>query len=277
MKPLMRYAMMRTGDERREDQTESRFRDRTGREHYDNGRFAPMRSAYDDGGMERRNYPRMADVDREPPRMGYGMPYMGMTEPMRGTYDRPSMGYGEPARMNYPEPVRMGDDEDYRRKWTITENNGDSPQYRGERNPDGMTRIYGFGGGSRVEHPQYDEMERRTGHKQQGYASGRGMPVLTAAMAEEWMQNLHNEDGSHGPHWSMDDVKRLMQQKGLQADPMRLWVAMNAEYSDMVTVARKHGVDKPEYYLDSAMARWLNDKDAVEDKEAAYFMYVVKH
>lgn len=262
MKPLMRYAMMRTGDERREDGPESRFRDRIGREHYDNGRFAPMRSAYDDGGVEHRNYPT---------HMAYGMPRVDRE------YDRPAMGYVDPVRMNYPEPVCMGDDEDYRRKWTITENNGGSPQYRGERNPDGMTRIYGFGGGSRVEHPQYDEMERRTGHKQQGYASGQGMPVLTAAMAEEWMQNLHNEDGSHGPHWSMDDVKRLMQQKGLQADPMRLWVAMNAEYSDMVTVARKHGVDKPEYYLDSAMARWLNDKDAVEDKEAAYFMYVVKH
>lgn len=263
MKPLMRYAMMRTGDERRDDAPESRFRDQTGREHYDNGRFAPMRSAYE---------PQPA-MGRE-----YGVPYMGTGEPMRSDYGRPAMGYVDPVRMNYPEPVRMGDDEDYRRKWTITENNGGSPQYRGERNPDGMTRIYGFGGAAHYDGPyRGSEMEHRHSEKLSGHAAGTSMPVLTMEMAEAWMENIHNEDGSRGPHWSMEDVKRLLQQKGLQADPMRLWVAMNAEYSDMVTVARKHGVDKPEFYLDSAMARWINDKDAVEDKEAAYYMYVVKH
>lgn len=258
MKPLMRYAMMRTGDERRDDgrEPEARFRDRDGREHYDNGRFAPMRSAYDDR--------------REPERMGYGMPYMGRAEPGR-SYDRPSMGYGE--------PIRMGDDEeDYRRKWTITENNGGSPQYRGERNPDGMTRIYGFGGAAHYEGPwRGDEMAHRSGEAKPGHAAGMGVPRLNREMAEEWMGNIHNEDGSQGPHWSMKDVEAVIQQKGLQADPMRLWVAMNAEYSDMVTVARKHGVDKPDFYIDSAIARWLHDKDAVPDKEAAYYMYVVQH
>lgn len=256
MKPLMRYAMMRTGDERRGDgqEPEARFRDRDGREHYDNGRFAPMRSAYDDR--------------REPERMGYGMPYMGRAEPGH-SYDRPSMGYGE--------PIRMGDDEDeYRRKWTITENSGGSPQYRGERNADGMTRIYGFGG-SRVDYPRMDEMENRHGEKHSGHASGKAVPPFNREMAEAWMAGLQNEDSSRGPHWSMEEVKAVMQQYGFHGDPMRLWAAMNAEYSDMVAVARKHGVDKPEFYLDSAMARWLNDKDAVEDKLAAYYACIVQH
>lgn len=246
---LRTYMVMRQGDDRNGNDVESRFRDRKGRDHYDNGRFAPMRSAYDDGGVEHRSYPtHMPRVDRE--------------------YDRPVMGY--------VDPVRMGDDEDYRRKWTITENNGGSPQYRGERNSDGMTRIYGFGG-SHVEHPRMDEMEHRHGEKYSGHASGKTLPPFNREMAEDWMDDLQNADGSFGPHWRMEDIRTMMQQKGVQADPMKLWVGMNAEYSDMCAVARKHGIDKPEFYLDSAMARWINDKDAVDDKLSAYYMHVVKH
>lgn len=57
----------RNDDYRRESNydTDSRFRDRRGREHYDNGRFAPMHSEYigDDGGMmaEHRTEPRVDD------------------------------------------------------------------------------------------------------------------------------------------------------------------------------------------------------------------------
>lgn len=275
MKPLMRYAMMRSGNENRDDnrddnRVDSRFRDRTGREHYDDGRFAPMRSAYE-GGIDQRGYrDRMAYEGREPPRGGYGRPYMGMGEPVRDNYERPSMGYSE--------PVRMGGDaeEEYRRKWTITENNGGSPQYRGERNADGMTRIYGFGG-SRVDYPRMDEMESRHGEKHSGHASGKAIPPFNREMAEAWMAGLQNEDGSRGPHWSMEEVKAVMQQHGVRSDPTRLWAAMNAEYSDMVALARKHGVDKPEFYLDSAMARWIDDKDAVSDKLAAYYTCIVQH
>lgn len=254
---LKTYMMLRGGDDDRRDEgrIDNRFRDRTGREHYDNGRFAPMRSEYD-GGMQ----------------MGYGgdmdMNYDRYT-PTRSTYDRPRMGYSE--------PVRMGgdDDDDYRRKWTITENNAYNmePEY----NRDGMRRVMGFAGSSYVDHPHMDEMSHRSGEKMPGHASGKGMPVLTREMAEYWMENLQNEDGTKGPHWSLEDVKNIIKQRGLQVDPIRLWVAMNAEYSDNVMVNRKYGVDKQEYYLESAIAKWLNDKDAVDDKEAAYFMHVVKH
>jgi len=223
---------------------DARFRDRTGRDHYDNGRFAPIRSEYQSGGYE-------------PPRMG-------------------------------------GDDEEeYRRKWTIIENRnapmraqGDwpAPQYRGEMNDDGMRRIYGFGGmdGGRSAQANYrgpsreDEMGWRRGSAEKGHGYSEMTPPMNREMAEEWMQGLKNEDGSHGPHWSMEQVKSIMQQRGLQGDPLRVWVAMNAEYSDMVGVYRKYGMDRPEVYLDAAMARWINDKDAVEDKEAAYYTYVVK-
>ena len=96
-------------------------------------------------------------------------------------------------------------------------------------------------------------------------------------MAEEWMATLQNADGSKGPHWTFEEVKNLMQTRGVHGDPLVIWVAMNAEYSDRAMLNRKYGVDRPEYYLDAAVTNWLNDKDAVPDKAAAYYMHVVRH
>jgi hypothetical protein len=199
-----------------------------------------------------------------------------------GNYDSPRMGYGKgreyySPHMGYSEPIRMGDDEhEGRRSWKIIENNGGNymePEY----NQDGMRRVVGFGGSSYVGHDRMDEMSHRSGEKMPGHASTKGMPRMTREMADEWMAMLKNADGSKGPHWTFDEVKNLMQSRGVQGDPLVIWVGMNAEYSDNVMLNRKYGVDRPEYYLDAAVANWANDKDAVEDKAAAYFMYVVKH
>lgn len=225
---------------------DARFRDRTGREHYDNGRFAPMRSAYEGGSYG--NY---------------------------GTY---AGGYEQP---------RMGDDdeEEYRRKWTITENRYDPGMNSGvEYNDDGMRRIRGFGvmEGGRSTQANYrgpsteHEMGWRRGGAEKGYSNSESYPPFSRQMAESWMSSIKNEDGTTGPHWTIEQVKNLMQQRGVQGDPLKVWVGMNAEYSDMVMTNRRYGIDRPEYYLDAAMARWINDKDAVEDKEAAYYTYVVK-
>ena len=242
MNPMMTLMLARKDDAPRAEygrRIDDRFKDRTGREHYDDGRFAPMRGEYE-GGMQ----------------MGYGTSY--------------------PTHMGYSEPVRMGDNEEEgRRSWKIIENNGyghTEPMYNG----DGMRRVMGFAGSS-VDYHRIDEMSHRSGEKMPGHASAKGLPMMTREMAEEWMANIHNEDGTKGPHWSLEEVKTVMRKKGLQGDPVRIWVAMNAEYSDMVMVNRKHGVDEDDYYFDAALARWINDRDAVKDKEAAYYMYVVKH
>lgn len=243
MNPLMTYMLTRGNDDRRDEgRIDNRFRDGRGRDHYDNGRFAPMRSEYD-GGMD----------------MNYNRTNMGYTEPIRmGGYDH---------------------DMDARRSWEIIENRGGGMEYRyaPEYNRDGMRRVMGFGGSAYVDHSRMDEMQHRSGDKTPGHASAKGTPVLTYDMAQEWMAMLKNADGSKGPHWTFDEVKSLMQTRGVQGDPLTIWVGMNAEYSDSVMLNRKYGVDRPEYYLDAAVTRWEKDKDAVDDKAAAYFMHVVKH
>lgn len=249
MNPLMTYMLARGNDDRRDNgRIDNRFRDGRGRDHYDNGRFAPMRSEYD-GGMQ----------------MGYGTSY-----PTHSGYESPAMGYSEPVRMG-----GYGHDMGARRSWEIIENrsNGMEPEY----NRDGMRRVMGFGGSSYVDHSRMDEMSHRSGEKMPGHASVKGTPVLTYDMAQEWMSMLKNADGSKGPHWTFEEVKNLMQTRGVQGDPLTIWVGMNAEYSDSVMLNRKYGVDRPEYYLDAAVTRWEKDKDAVDDKAAAYYMHVVKH
>ena len=104
-----------------------------------------------------------------------------------------------------------------------------------------------------------------------------GRVPFTKEMAEEWMENIQNEDGTKGPHWSLQQVKQVMQQRGVESDPYKLWAAMNAEYSDRCAVNKKYGVSSVDFYLDSAIAFWLKDHDAVDDKLSVYYMDVVKH
>lgn len=199
---------------RENDPMESRFRDDRGREHYDNGKYAPMRSAYGDD-----------DIGRS------------------GGY------YGE-----------MYNDDESRRSWEIIENksNMEMPMIQGGRADEHKANVIGF------------STAKSSMHR-------NGASPMNQEMAEEWMAGIVNEDGTKGAHWSLQEVKRLMQQKGIECDPVQLWVAMNAEYSDRQKVNKKYGVDRPDFYLDSAIAYWLKDADAVKDKLSTYYTYVVKH
>ena len=194
----MRY---RNEDSRMEyDSPESRFRDRRGREHYDNGRFAPMRG--------------MMDGD-----------------------------YAESARNYTPFPPYM-------------------PRY--ERN------VIGFGDDTMMmgESRQHEQM-------QMGKSEGKHMD-LDQMSAEQWMRNMEKEDGSKGPKWTKEQVKPYMAQVGYHGPEYKFWAVMNALYSDYCKIAKKYGVDRPEYYAELTKA-WLEDKDAVPEKAGLYYKYIVEH
>ena len=198
MENEMRY---RNEDSRMEyDSPESRFRDRRGREHYDNGRFAPMRG--------------MMDGD-----------------------------YAESARNYTPFPPYM-------------------PRY--ERN------MIGFGDDTMMmgESRQHAQM-------QMGRSEGERMD-LDQMSAEQWMRNMEKEDGSKGPKWTKEQVKPYMAQVGYHGPEYKFWAVMNALYSDYCKIAKKYGVDRPEYYAELTKA-WLEDKDANPEKAGLYYKYIVKH
>ena len=213
---------------------ESRFSDRRGREHYDNGRFAPMRNE-----------------------MGYEGPY-GVGN--RYEYEAPEG--------NYRNEMRGGRNGDRR---------GDTWGEEG-----GTMRMIGFGRDiynndmrSDASVPNYREGDHMTGSKPRkgGAKSDMGMDEH---LAKEWTAMMENADGTKGPHWSMEQIKKVIEQRGLHGDPVEIWVAMNMMYSDYCKVAKKLGVNTMDFYAEMARA-FLDDKDAgVPDKLTAYYEYIVK-
>lgn len=116
-----------------------------------------------------------------------------------------------------------------------------------------------------------EEFEQRRGH-------GRVMAMpkkLDEHTAHEWMNGLENEDGTTGPHWTIDQTRQVAKQKGLQYDDLTWNTVMNLMYSDYCGVAKKLNVNNVDFYVYMAQA-FLDDKDAVEDKLYAYYKHIVK-
>lgn len=96
---------------------------------------------------------------------------------------------------------------------------------------------------------------------------------LTPEKAEEWLLNMQNEDGTKGPHWSMQETDSF-KPEGIDS---HCWdVAMNMMYSDYFSVAVSYGANTPDFYAELAKA-FLMDKDTKQGKAklAAYYNCIV--
>lgn len=270
---------------------EDRFRDRRGREHYDNGRYAPMDMGYMRMGDE--HYP---DASRYPDMRRYGGGRIVRNEDedwvesrqrrdSRGRYTSPRSEYEGDygAESHYPygphvPPIyerdterrngRRNGREDYRPMNKI----GFSLDGEMERVPNEAHHDYQTNAG--YEH--MDESAYRKGERSGGYGEGRGYAPLTKQRAEEWAEQMENVDGTHGPHWTMDQVKQVMAQKKIDCDPVAFFVTLNMMYSDYAKVAKELGVSNMDFYIKMAKA-FLDDQDGPgpEEKIAKYYEYVV--
>lgn len=192
------------------DYGESRFRDRRGREHYDSGRYAPMRN---------------------------------------------TMG--------------EGDDMEHRQTYNVGNNYGRIVDlYPGTDTREISGRKIGF---ERMEGYHYKKQSRMEYGRASGATGG-----LDERTAKEWTERMHNDDGTSGEHWNMGQVKQLVNQRGIKHSPVEFYAVLNAVYSDYCKVAKKHNVNNMDFYVDMAKA-WLDDKDAVPDKAAAYYECIVEH
>lgn len=271
---------------------EDKFRDRRGREHYDNGRYAPMDMGYMRMGDE--HYPdasRYGDY-----RYGGGRVVRNEDEDLvesrqrrdsRWRYTSPRNEYDGDygADSRYPDwpygphipPIyerergtrRTDTREDYRPMNKI----GFSLDGEMERMPNEAHHDYKTAAG----YQSMDESAYRKGERSSGHGAGNGYAPLTKQMAMEWTEQMENVDGTHGPHWSMDDVKKVMAQKNVECDPVAFFVAMNMMYSDYSKVAQSLGVSNMDFYIKMAKA-FLDDPDSVDGREklARYYEYVVK-
>ena len=194
---------------------EDRFRDRRGREHYDNGRFAPMSDGRWYGPYSDERHPFVRDE--------------------RGGEDVRPIGFNA--------------------VW--------EPEMRG---------------GADATIPQYREMDHMPGNRAAmgGYVAGeRKHHKMDEHTAMEWVHEMHNEDGTTSPHWTMEQIKQVSKQKGLDIELAELFAVMNMLYSDFDPVFKKHNVSNMEFYIDMAKC-WIRDKDGVENKTMAYYECIVK-
>ena len=92
---------------------------------------------------------------------------------------------------------------------------------------------------------------------------------------ETWKSMMRNEDGSRGEHFRPEQVKHACKQAGIDCEEFGedvFCLAMNMMYSDYCKVAKKYGVDHPEYYADLAKA-FLRDKDFDGKPEEKLYLY----
>ena len=96
---------------------------------------------------------------------------------------------------------------------------------------------------------------------------------FTPEKAERWLMGMENEDGSRGPHWTLDQTNAY-KPDGISEYAWEC--AMNAMYSDYYPVAIAYNVNTAEFYADLAKA-FLFDKDAKspKDKISAYYNCIV--
>ena len=102
---------------------------------------------------------------------------------------------------------------------------------------------------------------------------------LTMEEAAEWVEGMKNTDPDHptGEKWTMEQIKPIATKHGFTTPDKQIefWAVMNMMYSDYCETAKKHGVSTMDFYADMAKA-WMHDKDAVENKTAAYIEYCTK-
>lgn len=111
--------------------------------------------------------------------------------------------------------------------------------------------------------------------KPEGYGGG-GMDHkdLTKEDALKWAGRMRNEDGTTGPHWSMEQTEQVRKQRSIDCDPLEFYVTMNMMYSDYCRAAEKVGASSLDFYAYMAKA-FLDDKDAAHNKLARYYHCVV--
>lgn len=92
---------------------------------------------------------------------------------------------------------------------------------------------------------------------------------------EKWKKHMKNQDGTMGEHFKKEQVMQAARQIGVNPEEYGEHIfplVMNMMYSDYCAVAKKFGLDRPDFYAELAKA-FLNDKDFEGDPEEKVWLY----
>lgn len=182
-----------------------------------------------------------------------------------------------------PSARRMGDDEEEE-----TEMRSNVIPWPGSPHMPPENRVIGFGSTPK----RYETRSHYDGGKAEAEVGGtmrmkpvkdrehENAPELDRETAEKWVRKMHNEDSARpmGGRWSMEELKPMAQKFDIKPDSeefVEFYAMTNAMYSDYCEVAKKFNITSPEFYGMMAKA-WMDDKDAMPDKTALYYEYIVK-
>lgn len=104
-------------------------------------------------------------------------------------------------------------------------------------------------------------------------------PHFNDEHARKAVSKMENEDGTRGPHWSIEETTSLANQYGINLNGRfnryDWFVALNMVYSDYYKViVNISNSNNPKHYVEFAKA-WMNDKDIDEGKMWYYYIYVM--
>ena len=92
---------------------------------------------------------------------------------------------------------------------------------------------------------------------------------------EKWKKHMKNQDGTMGEHFKKEQVMQAARQIGVNPEEYGEHIfplVMNMMYSDYCAVAKKFGLDRPDFYAELAKA-FLNDKDFEGEPEEKVWLY----
>ena len=93
---------------------------------------------------------------------------------------------------------------------------------------------------------------------------------------EKWKKHMKNQDGTMGEHFKKEQVMQAARQIGVNPEEYGnehiFGLVMNMMYSDYCAVAKKFGLDRPDFYAELAKA-FLNDKDFEGEPEEKVWLY----
>lgn len=90
---------------------------------------------------------------------------------------------------------------------------------------------------------------------------------------KKWVKGMKNADGTIGEHFKEDHTNLMRANHCPGCDKTEFYAAVNMMYSDYCEVAKRMGVDNPDFYGGMAKA-FLMDKDAGKGKIAKYMKHV---
>ncbi len=122
-------------------------------------------------------------------------------------------------------------------------------------------------------HHGQDYQKRQMEQRMRSMREDRGsMQELDKETAMEWVECMEDASGVKGGAYSWHQAQQYGRNMGITGEQrlIEFYAVMNAMHSDYWTVAKKFGVDKPEFYAHLAKC-FIEDPDAVDDKVYKYY------